>query len=49
MLEMQKLLLGKRGSIQFIYDACLRLQEEFSELQERQMLITGVELRPYNI
>lgn len=49
MLEMQKLLLGKRGSIQFIYDACLRLQEEFRESQERRMLITGVKLRPYNI
>lgn len=49
MLEMQKLLLGKWGSVQFIYDACLRLQEEFRESEKRVSLITGIELRPRNV
>lgn len=49
MLEMQRLLMGKRGSVQYIYDACLRLREDSRESEQRVMLITGVELRPRNV
>lgn len=49
MHEIQKLLLGKWGSVQFIYDACLRLKEEYMESEKRVSLITGMELRPWNV
>lgn len=49
MLEIQKLLLGKWGSVQFIYDACLRLKEEYMESEKRVSLITGIKLRPWNV
>lgn len=47
-LEMQRILVGKTGSFQYIFDACARRQEEYLE-SKRISLITGIELHPHNV
>lgn len=47
-LEIQRILQGKTGSFQYIFDACARRQEEYLE-SARISLITGIELYPHNV
>lgn len=47
-LEMQRILLGKAGSFQYIFDACARRQEDYLE-STRISLITGIELHPHHV
>lgn len=47
-LHMQRILQGKPGSFQYIYDACARRQEDYLE-SSRISLITGIELHPHNV
>jgi len=46
-LEIQHLMRGGRGSLQYIYDACLRRKEDCIEAT-REPLTTGIRLRPYS-
>ncbi len=47
-LEMQRILLGKEGSFQYIFDACARRQEDYLE-SSRISLITGIDLHPHHV
>ena len=47
-LEIQWIMLGKRGAFQYIYDVCVRKWEDYLE-EGRISLITGIELHPQNV
>lgn len=47
-LQIQRLLQGRAGSFQYIYDACARRREEYLE-SDRVSLITGIRLHPHNV